>query len=333
VSSEHRDGYDARAIYNSRYRTSNYQDAYYDTPIPRNVNSIVISALKAADNIIASGSNRKLRVLDFGCGDGRYRAAAYEIAKRVRTHGIDVELVAYDVSDGGLDSFKAKLREEGFGVNFTRDNLSVSFVLGSVDSSDIEKNKIAIGNVDVSSAIFGVISHIPGRKNRVNTLRMLKEVTDGDVIITAPGWRILSKEFQHHKKLRESGSPYKLATEPGDLYYKAKGGTENFYHVYWYKHELIGELAEAGLKGKVSIAKIGHETTLSYRPRTVGFVDELVSYFAYNYLPEKASEYLAGYYLAKMHDKEKSVTHVVPGGLAQQYINDICCLSQIRSHL
>lgn len=326
--------FSSRKSYNERYagEGATYSQTYYDTPIPRNVDTIVIAALKVADKMVKQEweGEKTLRILDFGCGDGRYRTAAYKVAEIVKEGGINVELVAYDVSDGGLDAFKGKLKKEGFDDEHKRDNLVVNFVIGDTAPGSIEKNKREIGSVDVSYAIFGVISHIPGRENRVQTLKMLNEVTQSEVIVTAPGWRRFREELAYHNKLREAENPYKLATEPGDLYYTSRAGTEDFYHVYWYMSEFVGELNDAGLKGEVCIAKIGDEKLLAYRPNTLGLLDGVVSQLASKYLPNRAIEYVADYFLALTHDKDRKILPVQPGGMAAQYADSTYSVSPTR---
>ncbi len=276
--------------YDSYYENTNgegsiYDQQYHDKVLPRDRWVIKDAALKLINKKFPKGSiivqppinpgiRKKVRMVDFGCGDGRYFSVIEEIANSLQTQDIEVELVAYDPSAMGLKVYQEKLYKKGFKTEniigerkepertpgklgyvnnvLKKDNITINFIHSNVEDT-IEHTKTLIGEVDITLCMFGVLSHIPGRENRQKILKMFNDITnpDGYVILTVPGpWRF-TEEQNHYSFLREKQkSPHLLATEPGDIYYAKFKGPErkalNFYHIYT-SRELLEDLNQANL--------------------------------------------------------------------------------------
>lgn len=98
-------------------------------------------------------AHRATRVLDVGCGNGRYALPLLE-----RLAG---ELVGCDISRGALDAFRARLAGHPGGHR-------VRLVQGEVDSVDPSMP------FDRILMLFGVLSHVGPRSARLETLAQLR---------------------------------------------------------------------------------------------------------------------------------------------------------------
>lgn len=310
---------------------STYYKLYKDNIISRDRNIITEIALKCAMKVKSLPDGRKaLKILDYGCGDGRYLQAIINIAKFLENKGIEVELIGYDPSKTGLEKFEEKLQKASFqkvaengyhyiaedeggtksyvGNTFKNEaaNLTVKLIHGHVDDK-LDHIASLIGNVDLTLCLFGVLSHVPGRQNRIKLLDMFGDITsEGKVIVTLPGYRILSKQhevFNYLRKEHYSKERLAHAQEDGDLYYtryiQEKNGTtkqiENFYHIYQSSKEVLFDLAAAKLHpaNGIQVQKILSEATLTQNP-LLSVLDEWVSWV----VPLCLQDYVAGYYLA-----------------------------------
>ncbi len=125
------------------YFRSNYYDRRYPGP-----NQSTLSFLWRHE------THKATRVLDVGCGNGRYALPLLE-----RLGG---ELVGCDISRVALDAFRSRLVGHPAGHR-------VSLVQGEVESLDIS------ARFDRILMLFGVLSHVGPRSARLETLAQLRE--------------------------------------------------------------------------------------------------------------------------------------------------------------
>lgn len=225
-------------------------------------------------NVVLLNQPREIRILDYGCGDGRYLSAIEDIAGEMAKQGINIHYIGVDPSLVGLETYQKHLLNKSFclsqgdgrslhhlgeeengynGPTFKRGNLTVELVHNNVNDT-VEHQKGLIGEVDMTMCMFGVLSHIPGRENRKETLKMFGDITnpEGSVILTLPGpQRFLNEQLTYDTlRQQERWDSVGLAKEPGDILYAKFQGQErkalNYYHIYTAK-EVLEDLGMAGL--------------------------------------------------------------------------------------
>jgi tRNA (uracil-5-)-methyltransferase TRM9 len=138
-----------------RYYGSGLYDARYPRPNPLTYRS----ALRLAET--------SSRILDFGAGSGRYTMPFL--------HATDAFVCAYDIS---ADACKA-LELQATAADVGSQRLLVTADLDAVR---------AAGPYDLVVALFGVLSHIEGKENRIGILRSIRSVLspEGRLLLTVP---------------------------------------------------------------------------------------------------------------------------------------------------
>ena len=210
---------DLSAAYDEYYRSGLY-DARYPRPNP----ALLRLVLRSIGGCPA-------RVLDFGCGSGRYALPILAASP--------ASVVGYDSSAEALRS----LRQRG----------AAAIAAGRLRLADGPFEAVAEtlrrdGLVDLALLAFGVLAHITGRGRRIAVLRQLAGLLapDGRVIVTVPnGRRRFASEQRAAAALVASGQ-----LEPGDVIYRrGSGGTpiDLTYHMFS-AAEFVADLAEAGLR-------------------------------------------------------------------------------------
>lgn len=293
-----------------------------------------------------SHGERTLRIADYGCGDGRYLQIIAPIARVLKERGVRVELVGYDPSKTGLEKFEGKLAAGGFSkiaseayrpiaeeeggekgyhanewTGNSGSNLTVRLIHGHVHDA-LDHIAALIGPVHLTLCMFGVLSHVPQRQNRIDLLTMLGNITsEGAVIVTLPGHRILAEQnklFSAFRKHQFTGIGE--ASEEGDVYYTRVGEdgkkqVQNFYHIYQSAREVEIDLMAARLvpSGGVQIQKILHETTLTHS-KTLAKIDEWVSWG----MPSFVKDYAVGYYLAVAERPKELRKHPQPSSFVEK---------------
>lgn len=178
-----------------------------------------------------SNGERVLRILDYGCGDGRYLQAILPIAEYLKSNSnVKVEVIAYDPSRAGLEKFETNLGSLGFIKDSERShgyhdiasqpggtegylsntlksdkfNLSVKLVHGHVfDSPSHIKSIIGSDPVHMGICMYGVLSHVPMQKERIKLLKMLGDVVQEKLLLTLPSYRILQEQKKTYDYLRQ----------------------------------------------------------------------------------------------------------------------------------
>src|SRR5690348_2061993 len=189
--------------YEAYFETGLYE-ARYPAPNPATLRTV-----------IGLVGGRRCRVLDFGCGSGRYAAPLLE--------GTRAEVVAYDTSHAALALLTRRLG------GFVRSGRLLP-VDGSVDTLAAAVRRT--GPVDVAMLLFGVLGHVAGRGARIRLLRRVRELMrpDGYLVASVPNRR---RRFRA-EQARDRGASGGL--EAGDVVYvrAPPGGPEihMFYHLY-----------------------------------------------------------------------------------------------------
>ena len=214
--------------WNAGQAYANYYDSgVYAARYPRCNRRSLDFVLRAVD----SGH----KVLDFGCGTGRYMMP---ILHETRAH-----VVGYDICPSAINSLR-RLPE------FSAVAERAVLVAGALEEVE------AHGPFDTIIAMFGVLSHIPHRNDRVTTLvqlaDLLRHTTASTLILSVPNRfrRFHLQQARHAWRIwrRQSGERPRL--EHGDILYHRRLGTtvqEFFYHLFS-PSSLCAELGEAGFR-------------------------------------------------------------------------------------
>ena len=217
--------------YNEYYRSGLYKQRY---PLPNEaVFALVARAVEETGN----------RVLDFGCGDGRYAAPLLD-----RT---DARVVGYDISRVALDALGARCRDR-------LDDGRLTLVHGGLDAFTRETGPLA--PFDLALMMFGVLGHVPTRAGRLETLRRVAALLrpGGRLIASVPNARRRFRAEQAASRERIAGG----ALEPGDITYTRRAAPDLnadldadldadgrditlYYHLYT-PESFVGELEAAG---------------------------------------------------------------------------------------
>lgn len=203
-----------------QYFASQLYDQRYPRPNP--------SSLAVVMREIREG---RTRVLDFGCGNGRYAAPLLE-----RT---DATIVACDISREAVDSLAwrcARYVETG----------RLRTVCG--DLSTLTSTLRPGERFDLAILMFGVLGHIFSRALRQQTLAAIRTLLrpGGRIIVTVPNVaRRFPKRQALARRLVQAGQ-----LEEGDIYYERRADNvlvKMYYHLYALE-ELVRELEQQGFR-------------------------------------------------------------------------------------
>lgn len=246
----------------------------------------------ASDNF---GKSIAITILDYGCGDGRLFGVIEQLARKQLDKHVRINFIGYDPSIVGINLFEENLLSKGFASHhlnnnhrkiLIKQNLTVKLLVGDVNY-DAKQIADTIGSkIDLCLCMFGVLSHIPGRNNRVSILRMLNESLSnyGELIVSVCTSNLFSKEVAAYTLLRNQlqlcknqnisdsvksrQSTLRLAAEVGDFYYCSSYGEgksiDNYTHLY-HPTELISDLKSANFSktSNVGILSIAHPFNIS----------------------------------------------------------------------
>jgi ubiquinone/menaquinone biosynthesis C-methylase UbiE len=182
------------------------------------------------DFILKSGAATAKNMLDFGCGNGRYAMALLD--------SCDADIVGCDISSASLAEFSRRLQQ-------SEARKRVQLVHGGAISIAGRQR------FDMIMMMFGVLSHIGRRDERIRTLRQLRELMkpDGTLVLSVPNIHRRRPIEQLWTRLRDIVHAYgKTLFQAGDIQFKRKiSGRELtfFYHLYSISG-LRDELAQAG---------------------------------------------------------------------------------------
>ena len=218
---------DMAAAYDHYYSSGLYARRY---PKPnRNMLALVRSLLRPGS-----------RVLDFGCGNGRYVGPLLEAGAQV---------TGYDISPVALRTLSARYPEAIAAgrlraVGGTLDDLAAA---------------VAPGSVDLALFMFGVLGHVRGAANRLRTLQTVARLLapGGKLVVTVPN---AARRFRAEQAACAS-MVARGELEPGDIVYQRHAGdgpVDLYYHLFD-QQDLRGLLAQAGL----GIQRLGAESVLA----------------------------------------------------------------------
>jgi SAM-dependent methyltransferase len=206
------------ALYDDYFTSRDYQRRY---PQPNEA---------TLDFLLAHGAAGAARVLDYGCGDGRYALPLLE-----RTAA---QVTGYDISQAAIAEFAAHLQGRPHAGR-------VALRCGEPDMLE------GSGPYDVVLLLFGVLSHVGERPDRLAVLRRLRRLMapGGRLIVTVPSvFRRRPLELLRAGLRRLTGRATGPQQEPGNVFFTrtiASGPHRFFYHLYSVR-TLRQELAEAG---------------------------------------------------------------------------------------
>ena len=193
------------------------------------------------------------RILDFGCGSGRYLLPLLEQTEATII-GYDICPIALEKLDQRLAGHPARHR--------------VQLICGAFDHCP---------DFDGAISMFGVIAHIPTRASRLSTLRSIRQRLQssrhgGRFVMSVPNGL---RRYQRHNLSRRLGiGPHDFQgtpLEPNDVIYTRQ--TEDhqtirlYYHVY-FPQTLQSDLSEAGFSVRTLEAEsFLSESAISRSPR------------------------------------------------------------------
>jgi SAM-dependent methyltransferase len=253
-----------------------------------------------AFNIASKNStHNKFKILDFGCGDGRLFNLLENLNKKLKSNINSLEIICYDPSLKGLELLKNTLIKKNYNLNYSIDeikssgyikyklsknNINIVIIHGNA-CDNLKQIKSLIGShIDLAVLMFGVLSHIIGKNNRINLLATIKTSLNlnGVLVLNVPTKKHFIKDLYHYNYLRENHLTEELssATEEGDIYYLRKSDNKiikNYYHIYNFK-ELTLNIKSAGLfLFKSGISSINHTPVLSNK---LSFLIKLDTFFS-----------------------------------------------------
>ena len=210
--------------------------------------------------ILQNGAHGAKRILDYGCGNGRYALALLRTTQAT--------LVGYDISSSALTEFENHLIQE---------SESDRTVLLQGPQCDLMDH----APFDLILMLFGVLSHLGEKPARLAALRQMKNSLgpEGRLIVTVPNiWRRRPLELIATGLARRFRQATGFRREDGNILFTRKlAGAPHqfFYHLYSVK-SLQSELNDAGfvLQG-VAAESLLPEWLVTQFP-TIGKIDALL---------------------------------------------------------
>ncbi|MBD2460430.1 class I SAM-dependent methyltransferase [Oscillatoria sp. FACHB-1407] len=207
-------------------------------------------------DVILSYTQNVNYVLDFGCGEGRYTLPILQHTS--------ASVIACDISTHAIAHLKQKLSAcpVHWSDRTTLIEGEVHQITGQVQ-------------LDVVIAMFGVLSHIAGQKNRIELLQTLRHLLHangkGVLIISVPNARRrFFGEQMRHRLFREYYASGSMASEPGDIVYSRTFKNQETYEMYYHLYTVTSlkhELQEAGFQIKTTMAEsVFAESTVTRNP-------------------------------------------------------------------
>lgn len=183
-----------------------------------------------------------LRVLDVGCGNGRFGVFLAEQGRRSVYHGVDNNAALLGYAQTALSP--------------------LSNVTVSLEERDIVENPLADGEYDLV-VCFGVLHHIPGAVQRLQFMRELAGRVASGGILAFACWRFYEYE---RFKARVVAWDAELAAqvEAGDMLLDWRRGERALRYCHYVDDaEHAGLVAAAGLRETVSYRADGEDGRLN----------------------------------------------------------------------
>ena len=206
-----------------------YVSGLYDARYPRPNPPTYRSALRLA--------RASSRILDFGAGSGRYTMPLLQATNAF--------VCAYDISADACRALESQAAASGVGSQRL-------LVTANLDAAR------AAGPYDLAVALFGVLSHIEGKENRIDVLSSVRSVLspDGLLLLTVPH---ALRRFPLHASSGHPGSEsgtssaraqarrYFPSARPVIYRHHVENEARPFPYYLFSRRELISELSAAGL--------------------------------------------------------------------------------------
>ncbi|MDG4550340.1 MAG: class I SAM-dependent methyltransferase [Candidatus Contendobacter sp.] len=206
----------------------------YDQRYPRpNPSSFAIVAREIHEG--------RKKVLDFGCGNGRYAAPLLDQT--------DAKIVGCDISREAIDELSVRCARhvEAGQLRLVCGDLSV--LINAMGRNE---------NFDLAILMFGVLGHIFPRVLRQKTLATIRSLLrpGGRIVVTVPNAarRFLKQQTMAQHLVRKGH------LEPGDILYERKADhvTVNMYYHLYSLEEFMRELEQQGFR----LIQVGAESFL-----------------------------------------------------------------------
>ncbi|MFN7039441.1 MAG: hypothetical protein ACK4OM_07770 [Alphaproteobacteria bacterium] len=273
-----------------------------------------IKKLKFKENL----KPKTIKILDYGCGDGRIFALLESLATFYSKFNINFEICAYDLSIVGLSNYinHLKLRHYEFKINnkildnnsngyllasMIKNNVKINFIHANPTDSIEEINKLIGEGFHINLCMFSVLSHIDTKEKRNHILQIFNKLACKEAVsvITVPGKKMFSQEYQVYEYLRilkQKIDKYNVNNDismhlrnfleslksDGDLLYYRNDNEKfliNFCHVFNSK-EFIQELQEANLVvSKIEVLAITYIPVLTKKSYLLNLADFILSKF------------------------------------------------------
>jgi SAM-dependent methyltransferase len=295
-----------------------YNKRFGKVKIPTNDTRIIQKAFSKL--LKQKYKNETIKVLDYGCGDGRYFELFKNIAKQTKNK---IEIISYDISAVGLKYYIQTLEKNGFEhtkfkkltksnensflVSVLSKNNLVFKILYGYEADSLENIEKLLGvEFDMVLCLFGVLSHIAKKEERIKHLKIFKNILNkgGRLILTVPGKGILKQELKCYSFLRKQGMPFMQALEEGDLYYKPNSLVEtticNYHHLYELD-ELERDLALVNFN-KLSSGIITMLFPTKLKNIYLSKLDEYLSRFCSKFLPKKIQSKMSYLFIEVLND-------------------------------
>ncbi len=236
-------------LYDHYFACQDYQKRY---PAP---NATTLAFL------LAHGAGAASRILDFGCGNGRYALALLQQTQ--------ASVTGYDISLAAIEAFKDLLESTQFGQR-------AQLLTGSLEVLE------SCEKFDMVLMLFGVLSHVGGRAARLEVLHRLRAMVQpqGRLVLTVPSlWRRRPLDLWAGVFKRATGRAQGVQAEPGNIEFtRVLAGAPHtfFYHLYSAK-SLRRELRDCGFEVVEMDAESVLPEWLVTQNRTLGRVDAAVS--------------------------------------------------------
>lgn len=192
--------------------------------------------------LLRHGAENAANILDYGCGNGRY---ALPLLQQTQA-----QLTCFDISQPAIDEFAAYLQGSPLAAR-------VKLLCGN---SELLENQ---GQYDLIMLLFGVLSHVGIRADRIKTLKQMRRlITDqGRLILTVPSlFRRRPMELIYATIRRACGIATRAMKESGNITFRRSIANEEhqfFYHLY-----TVNGLKEELLEGGFELREFSPESIL-----------------------------------------------------------------------
>jgi SAM-dependent methyltransferase len=244
---------DIEKNYNRYYSTGIYKSRY------PSINQQTLSTIHQAFGHFYSDTTsdkKPLRVLDYGCGEGRY--LCHLLPSYPKAH-----FTAYDISSEPLQTLAKSLES----LYESGEQSRVDIVYGETALSHYSTEQ-GDPSFSIALLLFGVLSHIPSASQRLHILSYLRDSidpTDGRLIISVPNKARRFKKIQ--QELNSHEITYSRVIEQQ---------TMSFYYCLYDADSIQKEIQTAGLDIMTVKAESVFPESWVTNNRLLGWVDRQV---------------------------------------------------------